>query len=269
MRNIKLSIILLLFTFQAKSQDVQSDIIKKLDLIENKIKNYNIKDYNILNKKYKALENRLKNVKRIEKENDSLEIIINSYNRKILELQSKVSTLKSANESNKTNIQNFEEYLKKQIAIIENYKGVVDPNLIEITMNGARNLGLDVGRLDNINLNNEIIKSAEKYLNNPPNRQSIESQINILENFNKYSSEWHKIRINYLIDLLYCYCDAAYQLDKYFNFLNGFNIDEYNDNLYDATIDKRKDFLHYNYLINELDKKIENINYNQPIIKCN
>ena len=65
MRNIKLSIILLLFTFQAKSQDVQSDIIKKLDLIENKIKNYNIKDYNILNKKYKALENRLKNVKRI------------------------------------------------------------------------------------------------------------------------------------------------------------------------------------------------------------
>ena len=29
---------------------------------------------------------------------------------------------------------------------------------------------------------------------------------------------------------------------------------------------KRKDFLHYNYLTNELDKKIENINYNQPII---
>ena len=67
MRNIKLSIILLLLTVQAKSQDVQSDIIKKLDLIENKINNYNIKDYDILNKKYKALQNRLKNVKRIEK----------------------------------------------------------------------------------------------------------------------------------------------------------------------------------------------------------
>ena len=75
MRNIKLSIILLYSLFKPKLQDVQSDIIKKLDLIENKIKNYNIKDYNILNKKYKALENRLKNVKkRIEKgkKNDSL-----------------------------------------------------------------------------------------------------------------------------------------------------------------------------------------------------
>ena len=50
-------------------------------------------------------------------------------------------------------------------------------------------------------------------------------------NFNNYSSEWHKIRINYLIDLLYGYCNAAYQLDKYFNFINGLYLDEYNDDL--------------------------------------
>ncbi len=284
MRNIFLIILFTFFSLKMFSQN-KSDretyynlpsVEKKLDFIFLKIFNKQINDFYELEKKnssFKKYKNENKNLTYII---DSLNKVIDAQNQSINEKKLEYSQLNDdlnlsleKNKNNEESIRTLKSKIEAELKRVENYNGSLDPSLLDLLKARAINNDLPTSKLSEIIKLNRLIFQAELILSKPINTAQLDKIYNSLDKIRYFHSDWHENKIYSLKILLDNYCKANSELIKDFIYIDEEGLEEHNDFTLDYMFSRRTTFVNYTFLIKELERKIDNINYPDKLNKCN
>ena len=278
MRNIFLISVLIFSSSIVFSQDSSCiETYLKLDEIHKILLNDKIKNFDKLNKEIKQLKKALGDCKLSTKKteleslsdlNDSLMQNNNHLSKRAALLSNNNNELrKQNNSSNKLN-KKAKKDIEKEIYIVENYRGTIDPDLITHIIERANIYGVNVKNLKVIQSLNKLIKKSESLLNVAYNRDENNNQILKITTSTKniyLNLPWHKERLDNLSYLLNSYRKVN---NKLFNFLLDINdYGEIDENIMDLINDELIFYFNYPFLRSELTIKSKRIEYVSKISK--
>tara|TARA_B100000482_G_C12576945_1_gene286268 strand:+ start:76 stop:957 length:882 start_codon:yes stop_codon:yes gene_type:complete len=293
MRNIFLIILFTFFSLKMFSQNKSDrenyynlpNVEKKLDFIFLKIFNKQINDFYELEKKNLSLKKKLESesLTNLKNENknltysiDSLNKVIDAQNQSIKEKNLKYSQLNDdldlsleKNKNNKESIRTLKSKIEAELKLVENYNGSLDPSLLVLLQERANNNDLPTSKLSEIIKLNRLIFRAELILSKPINTVQLDQIYNSLDKIRYFHSDWHENKIYSLKILLDNYCKANSELIKDFIYIDEEGLEEHNDFTLDHMTSRRTFFVNYTFLSNELERKIDNINYPYKLKECN
>ena len=243
---------------QYKSQKTTDE---KLDFIFYQIFDKQISNFNKLKKDFDKLKKDFDQLKD-EQYNDlqSKNIELNKIKKEKSKITEKISKFEV---DEKTRVE-------KEINEIFKSEEIISDKLLKMILTRATLYNIDKRKIDDLNVlinYSKKIRDAENLLSKEVNKSKIKSQLKLLREIDKSKFNLNK-KINTIILLLENYCQTSQDLYEELKLLDDVR-KAYSDDRFKFELEKKKKLvISFPYLLAEINKKINNLNYKSSVKQC-